>query len=93
MERDERALEKAASALERIGVALTRIAKIMEDKYNKEYPEKRVVREATLTTVRTPAQEDLEESIQGSERTVEQWKDIGPREQEFVDKEKSKKPA
>jgi uncharacterized protein (DUF608 family) len=84
LERDERALEKAASALERL-------ATVAERFYSALYPEKRSVREAVLTTVRTPAEEEIEETIQGSESTLEQWKDIGPREKAFIAKQKTNK--
>jgi len=83
LERDERALEKAAQAL-------TRLATIAEKFFDKLYPEKKLVRDAIVTVVRTPAEADLEETIQGSEPTLEQWKDIGSREQAFLEKEAAK---
>jgi hypothetical protein len=86
LERDERALEIAANALKRL-------ADVAEKFYAALYPEKRIVREATLTTVRTTEQENLAETIQGSESTLEQWKDIGPRERAFIEKEKLKKSS
>jgi hypothetical protein len=81
LERDERALEKAASALERL-------ATVAEKFYAALWPEKRIARDAKLSTVRTAQEEELAETIQGSERTLEQWQDIGPREREFIDKSK-----
>jgi hypothetical protein len=84
LERDERALEKIASALDRM-------ATIAEKFFDRLYPEKHVVRPATVTVVRTPAEADLEETIQGSEPTLEQWKDIGPREKAFLEKEQAAK--
>jgi hypothetical protein len=79
LERDERALEKAAEAL-------TRLATIAEKFFDKMYPERKLVREAVVTVVRTPAEADLEETIQGSERTLDEWKEIGPREEAFLKK-------
>jgi hypothetical protein len=84
LERDERALEKAADALERL-------ATIAEKFFEKLYPEKKVARDAVITTVRTAAEEELEETIQGSEPTLEQWKDIGPREKAFIEGQKKRK--
>ncbi len=84
LERDERALEKIADAL-------NRLANVAQAFYAALYPEKRSVREATLTVVRTPQQADLEETIQGSESTLEQWTDLGPREKAFIEKRDAKK--
>lgn len=81
LERDERALEKVAGALERL-------ASVAEKFYAALYPEKRIVRDAIATSIRTTAEEELQETIQGSERTLEEWKDIGPREREFLEKGK-----
>lgn len=84
LDSEEGALAKAADALDRL-------ARIAEKFYAKLYPEKPVVREAFLTRVRSAEEEELEESIQGSESTLEQWKDIGPRERDFIEKEKQRK--
>jgi uncharacterized protein (DUF608 family) len=85
MERDERALEKAADALKRL-------ADVAEKLYASLYPEKRSVREPKLTTVRPSKETELEETIQGTEQTLEEWKDLGPRERAWVEGEQ-KKPA
>lgn len=83
LERDERALEKAANALDRL-------ATIAEKWFAKLYPEKKIVQDATVSVVRTPEEAELEETIQGSESTLEQWKDIGPREAAFLEKQGGK---
>ena len=77
LERDERALERFASALERL-------AMIAEKWYAITYPEKPVARDATLTVVQTRKDAELAETIQGTEETLEEWKDIGPREAAFL---------
>lgn len=86
LERDERALEKLAGALDRL-------ATIAEKWFERNYPERTSVRPAIITTVQTAEEKELAESIQGSESTLEQWRDIGPREQAFLDREKTKKSS
>jgi len=86
LESDERALEQAANAL-------NRLADVAEKFYAALWPEKPSVREAKLTTLESREDQDLKETIQGREETLEEWKDIGPRERAFLEKENSKKPS
>lgn len=85
-ERDERALEKAASAL-------NRLADVAEKFYAALFPEKKNVRDAKLTTVRTPEQAELAATIQGEEETLEEWEEIGPREKAFLESTDKKKSS
>lgn len=73
-------------ALASIASALDRLATIAEKFFEKIYPEKPVVRDARVTTLQTDAEKDLQETIQGSEATLDEWRDLGPREREFVRK-------
>jgi hypothetical protein len=73
---------------QRMADALERLATIAEKWLERAYPEKRHVRDATLTVVTSPAERDLAESLQGSEPSLEHWKDIGPIEEAFLNQKK-----
>ena len=81
---DERAMEKLARSMERI-------ATVMENRYAQEYPEKRDVRDATIT--RIPNEEDrIRENHGASSQPLEEWiNELGPREREVLGKETRKK--
>ena len=77
--------ERACVALEAIADALTLYAKIEAQRFDKEYPVK-VPRDAIVTTV--PSDDDkLREDLGASEESLEEWQQLGPREQEVVVKE------
>ena len=72
-----------------IAAALTASATIAQKFYDKLYPERKDVRDATITIVETQEQKNQRERLQGSEATNAEWADLGPREAEFL---KSTKP-
>ena len=84
MERDERALERIADAL-------NRLADVAEKFYSALYPVKRPVPESVVTVVTSDEEKELEANIQGTESTLDEWRELGPREREFVEREKTEK--
>lgn len=84
MERDERAMERIATAAESIAEALTMWCKLEQQRFDREYPVK-TPRDAIVTHVKTP-EEILRENIGGEPEPLEEW--IGPREQELLKKAK-----
>ena len=81
MARDEQAMERIASALEQISKSLATWCILESAKFDKQYPVKANVRDATIT--RTPSDEDkLLESLGATNEPLEDW--IGLREQQVV---------
>jgi len=85
-------------AFEQIAEALTGIHETNERQFAKQWPEPRERREAVVT--RVPTEEDLIREKHGSsEESLEQWlippdEDIiGPREREFLARQKQEKTA
>jgi hypothetical protein len=77
--------ERACLALEAIGDALTGWLKLEQARFDKEYPVK-TPRDAIVTTV--PSDDDkLREDLGASDESLEEWQEIGPREQEVIVKE------
>lgn len=93
VERELEGLERDERALEKISGALDRLATIAEKFFDRLYPEKLVVRDAKLTTVQTPEEKELEATIQGGESSLDEWREIGPREQAFLDQQSKKKSS
>jgi len=81
MARDERAMERIATALDQISKSLAAWCILESAKFDKHYPVKANVRDATIT--RTPSDEDkLLESLGATDEPLEEW--IGLREQQVV---------
>jgi len=79
--KDERAMERIATALEQIAKSLAAWCILESAKFDKQYPVKANVRDATIT--RTPSDEDkLLESLGATNEPLEEW--IGLREQQVV---------
>lgn len=77
--------ERAVVALEQIGEALTTLAKLGSQVFDKFYPVK-VPRDATVTHLPS-AEDELRESLgETGEETTEEW--VGLREQEVIEKKK-----
>ena len=74
----------------RLADSLDRLAAIAEKFYAAAYPEKPRARDATVTSLRTREEEELEANLQGTETTLDEWRNLGPREQAFL-KAQSKK--
>lgn len=79
IEEDERAMVKIASAL-------TRIAIVMEKRYEKEYPTK-TPRDATITKLKSE-EDELRESQGATGESLDDWltDPVGPREREVLKK-------
>jgi hypothetical protein len=75
-------------SLDQIADGLQRLATIAEAWFAKTYPEKKDVRDATITHVESQEEKDQRERLQGSESTTDEWRDLGPREREFLSKSK-----
>jgi len=87
MARDERAMERIATAVESIADSLADWCKLSQARFDKKYPVKANVRDATIT--RTPSDEDkLLESLGGTNEPLEEW--VGLREQEVIASEASR---
>jgi hypothetical protein len=86
VERDERAMERIATAMESIADSYVAIYKLMAEGLEKFFPSKHEPRESTVT--RLPNEEDRLRASLGStgEQTNEDWMQLGPREREFVEK-------
>jgi hypothetical protein len=80
---DERAMDKIATAL-------TRIAIVMEKRFEKEYPVKAKVQDATITYIPSD-EEKLQESQGVTGESDEEW--IGLHEREVLEQSAKKSPA
>jgi len=90
MEKDERAMERMASAFEVIADTLTAWYKLEQQRFEKQFPVKPDARDATIT--RIPSREDALKEDQGaSEEPTDEW--IGLREQELIESENRSAPA
>jgi hypothetical protein len=76
-------IEQDERAMEQIAFALTRIATIMEKRFEREFPT-RSPRDSTVTKL--PTDLDRLRASQGStgEQTTEEWMQLGPRERELI---------
>jgi len=89
IERDERAMERIAAAMESIADSYTAMYKLMAEGLDKVFPPKHEPRDAIVT--RLLSDEDRLKASQGAtgEATIEQWTELGPRERELVEKTKN----
>jgi hypothetical protein len=78
IERDERAMERLASAAELIASNLTLFVRLLNQWYERTYPVKGPVTDATITRIPTAEDKLRQEQGDTGEKTVEEW--IGPRE-------------
>jgi hypothetical protein len=67
----------------KIADALDRLATVAEKWYQKTFPEKHDVRDATITHIESDEEKELRETLGGSESTLEEWQELGPRERAF----------
>jgi hypothetical protein len=83
IDKDERAMERVANALESIAESLAAWCILSQARFDRDYPAKREPRDITLT--RIPSEEDkIKESQGATEETTDEWLDIGPRERELL---------
>ena len=80
--------ERAVVALEQIGEALTVLAKLGSQVFDKLYPA-RVPTDATVTKIQSEEERARESLGDDGSKTLEEWTDldaVGPRERELIKK-------
>ncbi len=87
------ALDRDTRAMERLATAHERIANTLEKFYAEMYPAKREPRDVTLTAL--PDTTDRLKQDQGAtEETTEEWlTEVGPREREFIEQSAKEREA
>jgi len=83
MERDERAMERLASASEVIAENVTLVVKLLARVVEHEYPVRTQPRDAVVTHIPGP-EDELRASQGASEESTEDW--IGLREREILER-------
>ena len=86
---DDNREERLTLAFERIADSLVKLATLSENRFDKEYPAKKVPLDVTLT--RIPNEEDRIREDQGATgEPLEEW--IGIREKEVIERAKQQSP-
>lgn len=94
IERDERAMERIASALEVLASNSTEYVKLCRERMNKEFPSKREPRDAIVTQRKSDEDRLREEQGQTGEATAREWTEtpdewIGQRERTVISRKGS----
>lgn len=71
---------------ERLVLAFEKMADTFQKWYVSDHPEKKGPSEPTISYVKGPEEQMLEDQGKTGEETTEEWTTLGPREREFLKK-------